>query len=77
MDYVAVCSGFDVLEVASNEAASLEGMRRYSDMRYPKLSRVLCGVEAFLAYSAGRRLVLDLEVVDYRPRMVVVEAGWR
>ena len=72
--YIAVCSGCDVLEVASNEAASLEGMRAYSELGYPRLRRVACGASEWLAWACGRKLVTDLKVVDYRPVVVVVEA---
>jgi hypothetical protein len=59
--FIAVCSGNRVLEVATSEAASLEGMAAYAGLGHPRLSRLVCGAREFVAFGHGRELLIDCE----------------
>jgi len=62
--FVAITTGRTVLEVATNEAASLEGMSRYAELGYKNLRRIVTGAKEYAAYSHGYALKTELEVED-------------
>ena len=69
---IAVITGQHVLEVTSNEAASLEGMAAYAALGYRRLRRLVVDEAAYVAYANGETLTTDLEVVDGVARSIVV-----
>lgn len=69
---IAVITGQHVLEVTSNEAASLEGMAAYAAQGYRRLRRLVVDEAAYVAYANGETLTTDLEVVDGVARSIVV-----
>jgi hypothetical protein len=77
--FIAVCSGNRVLEVASSEAASLEGVAAYASLGYPLLGRLACGARESIAFGHGRELFIDHEydadASKLRPLVKVLERG--
>ena len=58
--YIAVASNSEVLEVVTNEASSLEGMKAYAKLNYKNLTRFITTAESFTRYSNGEALKVDI-----------------
>jgi len=70
--YIAITSKSNVLEIASNEAASLEGMNVYSSLGYPSLKRIPANGKAFVKYSKGKKLTLDIKVTNGKIKTIIL-----
>ena len=65
--YIAVVSGLEVLEVVSNEAASLDAMAKHTE-KHPDVGRIVTNAKVFSMYSAGE----ELEVKVFHPAIVSI-----
>ena len=65
LNWIAVYDKRDgrVLEVASNERASLEAMQYYS----PNATRARCGNDVFIAFGHCLQVKATFEIVNYKP----------
>jgi len=69
---IGISTRQQVLEITSNEAASLEAMAAYAALGYRRLRRLVVDEAAYVAYANGETLTTDLEVIDGVARSIVV-----
>ena len=72
--YIAIASKNEVLEIASNEVSSLEGMKAYSKLGYKKLTRFITNADNFVRYSNGEVLTVDVSHGDNGRNLKLVVA---
>jgi len=70
--YIAVISGNKVLEISSNESSSLEGMKAYAMLGYKKLTRFITNQNAYIRYSNGELLLVDVASSDNKNLKLVI-----
>ena len=73
--YIAIASKNEVLEIASNEVSSLEGMKAYSKLGYKKLTRFITSADSFTRYSNGEALAVDVAHGDNGRNLKLVVAA--
>ena len=73
--FIAITSEFEVLEISTSEASSLEGMSLYAKS-HKSVRRVLTDAKAFTLWSEGKSLVSDLEVKDGIATTILIEKTW-
>lgn len=70
--FIAVVADGRITEIATSEAASLDGMQAQVKLGARKLTRFATTAAIFAAYSAGRQIDLESIVIDHKPALRAV-----